>query len=148
MDPDGAVFLMRVAEPASGRLWWITPGGGIDGDEKPVAALRRELTEEIGLELPANRVGPPLWHRRVDITWDGRRVRQHETYYLIETDRFEPVRCCDGDPGSGMIPAEPRWWTAGELHATSNDVAPRRLPGLIDQLRGQGPPPTVLDLEG
>ena len=46
------VLLCRQEKP--GREYWLLPGGGIDGGETLVEALRRELGEEIGLwdELP------------------------------------------------------------------------------------------------
>lgn len=31
---------------------WLVPGGTIDADESPLAACKREVKEEIGLELP------------------------------------------------------------------------------------------------
>jgi 8-oxo-dGTP diphosphatase len=39
-----------------GRLNWELPGGGSDSRESPTATARRELREEIGLELAADRL--------------------------------------------------------------------------------------------
>lgn len=36
--------------------WWDLPGGGRDGDESPETCLLREVEEEFGLILPANRL--------------------------------------------------------------------------------------------
>ena len=49
---DGAGRLLlarRAREPFLGR--WDTPGGFLEEDEHPLDALRRELLEEIGLEI-------------------------------------------------------------------------------------------------
>jgi len=36
--------------------WWDLPGGGRNGDESPETCLLREVAEEFGLILPANRL--------------------------------------------------------------------------------------------
>ncbi len=57
LDARGRVLLARrAAEPGKGR--WDLLGGFIDEDEEPLAALRRELDEEIGIEIePGDFVG-------------------------------------------------------------------------------------------
>ena len=41
---------------------------------------------------------------------------------------------------------EHRWWTAGEIAASSELFAPRRLGSLVSQLLAQGPPPAPVDV--
>jgi 8-oxo-dGTP pyrophosphatase MutT (NUDIX family) len=146
LDPTGAVLLMRVVEPMTKRPWWVTPGGGIDAGEDHPAALRRELREELGFDLAPGGVGPAVWHRRLVLPWNGKRIQQQETYYVVETDRFDPAQCLEGDAATGWFPAVPRWWTTDELRTSDEDIAPSRLADLLDDLRTTGAPATLLDI--
>lgn len=48
-DGEGRLLLVRKA----GTRWFMQAGGKIEDGESPLAALRRELDEEIGLTAPA-----------------------------------------------------------------------------------------------
>jgi 8-oxo-dGTP pyrophosphatase MutT (NUDIX family) len=50
-DGDGRVLLVRAAPYLTVAGRWFLPGGGIDHGEDPVAALRREFSEETGLKV-------------------------------------------------------------------------------------------------
>src|SRR5439155_22796175 len=60
VDARGHVLLLRWEHPVTGEVWWITPGGRIDDGEDAAAAIRRELVEEIGLDVDP---GPVVWTR-------------------------------------------------------------------------------------
>jgi 8-oxo-dGTP diphosphatase len=70
--PDGRVLL---AERPAGKPWagyWEFPGGKIEKDENPLAALTRELHEELGIEL--DRAAPWI---TFDYAYPEKRVRLH-----------------------------------------------------------------------
>lgn len=147
IDPDDRVLLAPFDLPHTSL--WAAPGGGLEGDETNLDALRRELREEVGIDLPAD-PPPHVWHRTVVIAgvfagYDG----QVEDYYLLRTDRFEPR----GDLTDEELAAEHmgplRWWTPAELAAadpTTATFAPRSLPELVADLLVHGPPPAPLSL--
>jgi 8-oxo-dGTP pyrophosphatase MutT (NUDIX family) len=146
VDANGAVFLMCISEPRSGQGWWITPGGGIEAGEIPLAALHREVSEELGVDL--SHIGTPraVWHRRVAFSWNGIEFRQHETFYLIRCDRFYPPKCEDGDGPHSSVASEPRWWTRAELRGSSENIAPEGLAELLEALDSDAPLLTPRDI--
>jgi 8-oxo-dGTP pyrophosphatase MutT (NUDIX family) len=82
------VLLMRMDFAWREGGIWVTPGGGIEPDESPLAALQRELAEETGrADLT---IGPYLFERIIDLPAGAEAPRQHERYYLVECSRFEP----------------------------------------------------------
>ena len=65
---DSRVLLVR--HEKQGREYWLLPGGGVGAGETLVAALKRELAEELGIDddLPlegpvalADSISPPGW---------------------------------------------------------------------------------------
>jgi 8-oxo-dGTP diphosphatase len=52
----GRVLLCRQQKPD--KEYWLLPGGGVDGGETLMEALRRELREELGVEADVQFEGP------------------------------------------------------------------------------------------
>jgi ADP-ribose pyrophosphatase YjhB (NUDIX family) len=52
----GRVLLCRQEKPD--KEYWLLPGGGVDGGETLIEALRRELREELGVEADVPFEGP------------------------------------------------------------------------------------------
>jgi 8-oxo-dGTP pyrophosphatase MutT (NUDIX family) len=141
LDPDDRILLVPWVNEDMGVDIWLTPGGGIDEGEDAVAALRRELREETGLQ--SYDPGPTIWTRRDSFPWYARTVDQSETFVLVRAPAFEPR------PDPAAIDAEGvhevRWWTLEELEASEATFAPRGLAALLSELLEHGPPPEPRD---
>jgi ADP-ribose pyrophosphatase YjhB (NUDIX family) len=89
LDENDCVLLCRFVFPEPGTVVWAAPGGGVEQDETPLAALRRELKEEVGLAVWTD--PPHVWHQEVVAPghaagYDG----VVNDYFLVRTPRFRP----------------------------------------------------------
>jgi 8-oxo-dGTP pyrophosphatase MutT (NUDIX family) len=135
LDEDRRVLLVRFAY--RGERWWAAPGGGLEDDETHEVAARREVAEETGFEL--DRLGPWVWSREDDFRFEGRLYRQRERYFLANVPAFDPrPKVIDAEEAKTFDGL--RWWTLGELEATSERFAPAKLPALVRELVEEGPP--------
>ena len=141
LDPEHRVLLFRVREPLQGGLFWLTPGGGLEGDETYLEAARRELREETG--QGDVEIGQALWRGTRSFHFRGRDFQQEEVFFLVRTARFE----VDLDGAEDYeVDLEHRWWRLEDLEMTAETVYPRRLGRLLRQVLEQGPPPQPLDI--
>ena len=138
VDQTGRALLVRYADRRAVASWWGVPGGGLDPGEDHLAAVRRELREELARE--DLQVGPWIG-RRCRTFWLGRWMTQRERWVLCRAEPFEVdpahVRTLSAE-GIGEL----RWWGAEELRASGAVVTPRELPGLLERTaRGDLPDP-------
>ena len=144
LTPERRILLMQVREPVSGRVLWFTPGGGLDPGENAVDGLKRELQEETGLS--GMEIGPLLWTRDHDFEWNGRRVRQQERYYLVETALFEPSAAGNPDASEQSWFLGFGWWWAEAILASDETFSPRRLGHYLAPVIRHGPPDTPVEI--
>ena len=144
LTPDSSLLLVRFEFP-SGTVWAL-PGGGLDPGESHLAALHRELHEEVG--MVAADVGPHVWTRLhvvpfVDGMWDG----QEDRYHLVPvSDRFDPTPALSWDELRAERLHELRWWHVDQITAaTDTRFAPGRLAELVGSLAANGAPAAPID---
>ena len=143
LDDDGRVLLVRFAFPGE-RIVWATVGGGLEPDETHEEALRRELSEEAGLD--GIELGPEIWTRTHvwddGTNWDG----QTERYFLVRTPAFEPMPRHSWEQLNAEWVTDVRWWTVDEIEASGETFAPTRLAPLVRELLRDGPPAEPIDV--
>jgi 8-oxo-dGTP pyrophosphatase MutT (NUDIX family) len=134
IDGDGRVLLLHGYDPAEpGRPYWFTVGGGAQREESLAEAAARELREETGITAGAGDLGDPVWHEVAEFSYDGTRYRQEQDFFLLRVG--SPDVSADGrDAEDAAVIDGHRWWTLGELEATSESYYPLELPTLLRAL--------------
>jgi 8-oxo-dGTP pyrophosphatase MutT (NUDIX family) len=136
LDPSDRLLLIgyqaqRPIDPArpDERLFWFMPGGGIEPGETPEEALRRELSEEIGVHDAT--LGPWIARCEGPFTLFEKPRHARETYALVRlpSDWIDTSRLAETESNPIL---DVRWWRLDDLAATSDPVEPQ---GLADLAR-------------
>lgn len=139
---DGAdrALLLRGGDPARPSLrWWFTPGGGLDDGETSAEGAVRELFEETGLRIAPDELGDPIWHQVTEFSYDNRRYRQDQDFYLVRVTEWQ-VDTAGFDAEERLTIDAHRWWSAAELEATDEMVFPVELASLLREWTGSAGP--------
>lgn len=90
VNPEGRVLLLHGWDPLKPEdPFWFTIGGAVEpGESLPEAAVR-ELAEEAGLTVEAQRLGEPFETAPIDFTWAGMRFDQDQTFFAVAVDDAE-----------------------------------------------------------
>jgi 8-oxo-dGTP diphosphatase len=118
----GRVLVTRRRADQPLPLQWELPGGKLEPGEAPDEALRRELREELAVELEVGPIWEVLFHRYPD----------YDVLMLVYACRLVPgqvPRCLEVDALAWALPAE----------LDGYDVLPADRP-LCARLQREGPP--------
>jgi len=135
-DADARVLLIRFVVPRAevDFCFWLTPGGEIEAGETELEAARRELSEELGLEVEV--VGP-VYSEPTRFEHRGE-MRDNVDYFFTASCAVEaPVlRGITADEIAVM--REIRWWTAEEIEASGERFFPGDLAVRVRELGSAG----------
>jgi 8-oxo-dGTP diphosphatase len=115
LDEDDHILLCRCVVPElAGTVVWAAPGGGVESGETPLAALRRELHEEIGFPVDTN--PPHVWHQ--EVVAPGHLAGYQgvvNDYFLIRTASFTPRGAMSDDELAAENISGLRWWSPQDI---------------------------------
>jgi 8-oxo-dGTP pyrophosphatase MutT (NUDIX family) len=138
------ILLIKLSNPAGNWIGWIAPGGGLEPGETEAQSLRRELDEELGFKKVENEIA--VWKRFHVFPWNGKRVEQHEVFYLVKTEKFEPAPQANLAETEMLEFEELRWWKLEDLASSEETFAPQDLPARLKALIENGPPSEPIDV--
>jgi 8-oxo-dGTP diphosphatase len=118
---DGCVLITQRRADQALPLQWEFPGGKVEPGEAPVAALVRELSEEIGVTVEVGQVWEVLFHA-------------YPAFDLVML--VYACRIASGTPRAVEV-ADVQWVPCAQLPAW--DILPADRP-LVDRLVSEGPP--------
>lgn len=135
INPDSNVLLLQFnsavlnLKDPNCPSFWITPGGGLEANESPEHAARRELFEETGIcdatfQLP-----------HIDYTEKKRTVFKEimlfkEHFFVAHTNRsIITTAHCTHEEKTDLLSY--KWWSLEELQTTTELVYPENLIPLI-----------------
>jgi len=118
------LLLMKIELPD--RSFWCTIGGGIEPNETPEQAARREAREEIGFNEAALNLGPTIWEGEHLLERNGVLMLHREQFILART-RSQQLCTADMTEEEKTVVKAFRWWSLSELKSSSEFIVPPSL---------------------
>lgn len=139
LDEDRRVLLIH-EYISDGSTHWITPGGGIEGDEDVRAAACREAWEETGLRLSLRADAPEVFVQRRLWSYDGVTYDQTDHFFAVRVPSGVAIAAAYVTAMEQQTVIGERWWTVAELRASTETFEPPEIADLVERLMRDGAP--------
>ena len=135
MDSGGRALLVRGHDSDDpSRSWWFTVGGGIEPGETTRDAAVREVLEETGIVLSPDALEGPVLTRSAIFDFAREHCLQHEEFFLARVAADGELTRAGWTELEVNVIDEMAWLTPDELRSASQEVFPRSLPDLLEEL--------------
>ncbi|MEV4413494.1 NUDIX domain-containing protein [Catellatospora sp. NPDC049609] len=127
VDAADRVLLFRGSDPhRPDRQYWFTPGGGLDDGETTAQAAARELYEETGLAVPAERLGGPVHSEVTAFSFAGVAYQQEQDFFVVRVPQWQVDTSGFDEVERAWVHGH-HWWSVAELRGTDEVIYPADL---------------------
>jgi len=136
LNKQNQIFLFRYTFDffAEKEAIWITPGGALEEGETFEEALKRELYEELGMEL--TEPAPEVFYRTpIYELKNGETVRSEERFYLVRLEETE-FSYANWTESENKRMTAGRWWSVDEIRKSSEKFFSEDAVGILERVSG------------
>lgn len=136
LNEENQIFLFKYKFDyiAEDKAIWITPGGGLEEGESFEDALKRELFEELGVQIIGN--CPEVYYRNPIYTLkSGEKVQSVEKFFLVALDdeAFSFVYWTESEKKRMRAG---KWWSVEEIEQSGEEFFSKDILRIIAELSG------------
>lgn len=115
INEENKILLQRFEFPQvkGNKVLWVTPGGGVEGNESYEDALERELYEELGINIKLE--GEPVLILDVPIDGKEEAFISHEVYYRVNLPSNTSILLDKMSENEKNTFKGMKWWSKKEL---------------------------------